>query len=154
MVIGVILKRKMKMNKSGVNPCGDRVVVLPDALDEVTEGGIIIPPSEKDKYQLAQVSGVLVAVGPDAWMDRTTITRRLIDGQLKVVEQKTTGYSKPFAKVGDRVCFAKYNGLPFEGEDGKQYRLLNDEDITATVSDAVDFTEFRKREPLGEQGNV
>ena len=139
------------MNKSGVNPCGDRVVVLPDTLEEVTSGGIIIPPSEKEKYQLAQVSGTLVAVGPDAWVHTTSITKRLIDGQLKVVEEKTTGYSKPFAKVGDRVCFAKYVGLQFEGEDGSNYRLLNDEDITATVSEKMDFTEFRKREPLSKE---
>ena len=140
------------MNKSGVTPCGDRVVVLPDVIEEVTRGGIILPPKDRDKHQLAQVSGILVAVGPDAWMDRVTITQRLIDGEMKTVEIQTTGYSKHFAEVGDRVCFARYNGLPFDGEDGKQYRLLNDEDITATISEAVDFTEMRAREPLGAQG--
>jgi len=140
------------INKSGVNPCGDRVVVLPDAVEKVSKGGIIIPEKEAEKHQLAQVSGVVVAVGPDAWTHTTTITERLIDGQMKTVERKTSGYSGAFAEVGQRVCFARYNGLPFDGEDGKQYRLLNDEDITATISDSVDFTEFRKREPLGAQG--
>ena len=137
-------------NRSGVTPCGDRVVVLPDAIEEVTPGGIIIPQKDRDKHQLGQVTGMLVAIGPDAWVHTTTIVKRLIDGQLKIVEQKTSGYSKPFAQVGDRVCFARYTGLPFDGEDGKQYRLLNDEDITATVSDAVDLTEMRSREPLSQ----
>ena len=139
-------------NKSGVMPCGDRVVVLPDKMEEVTEGGIILPSKELDKHQLAQVAGVLVAVGPDAWKDRVTTVERVVDGQLRIVERRTTGYSGPFAKVGDRVCFARYGGLPFDGEDNKQYRLLNDEDITAKVSDTVDLTAFKTREPLGAQG--
>lgn len=140
------------INKSGVFPCGDRVVVLPDVIEEVTAGGIIIPPKEAKQHQMAQMAGTLVAIGPDAWMHQTTITEKLVDGQLKVVERKVTGYSRPFAKIGDRVCFARYNGLPFDGEDGKQYRLLNDEDITATISNVVDFNEFKSREPLGAQG--
>ena len=141
------------MNNSGVTPCGDRVVVLPDTIEQVTSGGIIIPEKEADKHQLAQVAGTLVAVGPDAWTHQTTIVeRRMGNGGWREIERRRTGYSGDFAKVGDRVCFARYNGLPFDGEDGKQYRLLNDEDITATISEAVDFNEFRSREPLGAQG--
>ena len=141
------------MNKSGMNPCGDRVVVLPDKLESVTAGGIIIPEKEAEKHQLAQVSGVLVAAGPDAWTHSTTITERRMDnGKWRETERKRTGYSGDFAKVGDRVCFARYNGLPFDGEDGKQYRLLNDEDITGKISESVDFTQFKSRNPLGAQG--
>jgi chaperonin GroES len=140
------------MNKSGVNPCGDRVIVLPDAIEEVTKGGIIIPPKDRDKHQHSQMAGVLVAVGPDAWKHSVTTVERVIDGQLKVVERRTTGYSKPYGKVGDRVCFARYNGQLFDGEDGQQYRLLNDEDITGLVSDTVNFTDLKSREPLGAQG--
>jgi len=139
------------MNKSGIKPCGDRVLVLPDKLEETTEGGIIIPLSEREKHQHAQVAGTLVAVGPDAWIERTTTTKRLIDGQMKVVEERTTGYSGPFAEVGDRVLFARYNGQIIPGKDGNNYRLLNDEDITAQPDSDVDFTEFRKRDPLGAQ---
>lgn len=140
------------INKSGVEPRGNRVLVKPDVINEKSEGGIIIPESDRNKHQAAQMAGVLVAVGQDAWMDRTTIVRRLLDGQLKVVEQRITGYSRPAAKVGDRICFAQWNGRNFEGQDGEQYRLLNDEDIMATISDAVDFTEMRSRAPLGAQG--
>ena len=139
------------MNSSGIRPCGDRVLVLPEELEETTTGGIIIPPSEKEKYQHAQMAGTLVAVGPDAWQDRVTTVERLIDGQLKVVERRTTGYSEPFVEVGSRVLFARYNGQIVPGKDGKNYRLLNDEDITAEPEAEVDFSEFRKREPLGAQ---
>jgi len=140
------------INGSGVTPCGDRVVVLPDVIKEKTSGGIIIPEQDRDKHQHSQIAGVLVAVGPDAWVSTVTTVERLIDNQLRVVERRTTGYSSPFAKVGDRVCFARYNGQLFDGEDERKYRLLNDEDITGTISDSVNFTELRSREPLGAQG--
>ena len=140
------------MNKSGVTPKGDRVLVKPDVIEEKTEGGIILPSQELGKHQAAQMAGILVDAGPDAWIDRITTVKRLIDGQLKIVEQRTTGYSEPFARIGERVCFAQYNGRNFVGEDGIEYRLLNDEDITGTVSAKVDFTEMRTREPLGAQG--
>jgi len=137
------------MNSSGFNPCGDRVVVLPDVLEEKTQGGIIIPESELNKHQLAQVTGVLVAVGPDAWTDRVTVIERWIDDAWRPTERRKTGYSQSFAEVGDRVCYARYNGLPFDGEDGQKYRLLNDEDITAKVSAKIDLNEMRSRVPLG-----
>ncbi len=142
----------MTVNKSGVTPKGDRVLVKPDVIEEKTQGGIILPSQELGKHQAAQQAGILVDVGVDAWLDRVTTVKRLIDGQLKTVELRTTGYSEPFAKIGDRVCFAQYNGRNFVGEDGVEYRLLNDEDITGTISDGVDFTEMRSRDPLGAQG--
>ncbi len=139
------------MNKSGVRPRGDRVLVKPDVIDE-TVGGIIIPDEYKEKHQAAQMAGVLVDVGPDAWFhSTTTVEMKMDNGEWKETERKRSGYSEPFAQVGDRVCFAQWNGRNFDGEDGEQYRLLNDEDITATVSDGVDFTEMR-RDPLGAQG--
>ena len=141
------------MNKSGVTPCGDRVIVLPDAIEEVTKGGIIIRQQDRDRHQHSQMAGLLVAVGEDAWKHSiTTVERRTANGRFRLEEVRTTGYSKPFAKVGDRVCFARYNGQLFDGEDGLQYRLLNDEDITGLVSDTVNFTDLKSREPLGAQG--
>jgi len=113
-------------NSSGIAPAGDRVLILPEEVEKTTKGGIIIPETETGKYQMAQVFGRLVAVGPDCWSD----------------------YSGPFAKVGDRVMFAKYGGLQFKGADGVQYRLSNDTDITALVDENVDFSEFSKRERI------
>lgn len=139
----------MKINESGLYPSGDRVVVLPDVIEETTEGGIVIPEFHRKRHQLAQATGRLIAVGPDAWRDGTETTHRMIDGTLQLFETRTWGYSGPFADVGDRVCFAKYNGLQFDGEDGKSYRLLNDTDITAVVSDGVDFSDMKLREPVG-----
>ena len=138
-------------NKSGVTPLGDRVLVKPDVIEEMTSGGIIIAQPDRERHQAAQWSGTLVAVGPDAWKDRVTIVERWIDGGWKPAERRTTGYSAPFAKVGDRISFAQWNGKNFEGMDGEQYRLLNDEDLMGGIDDKVDFTEMRSREPLSKQ---
>lgn len=137
--------------KTGIFPSGNRIVVKPDDVEEVTEGGIVIPSKVKEDHQHAQSTGILVAVGPDAFCHTTATTERLIDGNWKVVERVRTGYSEPFAEVGDRVAFAKYGGLIVEGEDGESYRILNDEDLTARVSDKVNFTDIQSRKRVGER---
>lgn len=135
---------------TGIKPSGNRVVVKPDDVERKTDGGIIIPDAQADSHAHAQTIGTLVEVGPDAWSHLTKRKYRLIDGGLKLVEIEKTGYSEPFAKVGDRVAFAKYGGLAVEGEDGNQYRILNDEDITARVSADVSFTGLKSRKRVGE----
>lgn len=138
------------MNKSGIEPSGDRVVIFPDVIKETTEeSAIYIPDAVREKHMHAQSTGILVAAGPDAWSHSVETVERLIDGQWKVIERRRKGYSQPFAQVGDRVCFAKYGGLQVEGEDGEKYRILNDEDITAKVSDGVSFTELKSRKAVG-----
>lgn len=98
-----------------IKPTGFRVIVKPDPLEEVSKGGIIIAHgADKKRVEQAQQKGILVAVGPTAW-------KAYDDGQ-------------PWAKVGDHVLFAKYGGFVFE-DDGEEYRLLNDEDITAIITE-------------------
>lgn len=93
---------------------GNRVLILPDPIPEKTSGGIFRPDTtvEHEKYHV--VMGTIKAIGDYAWQG-------FFD-------------SKPWAKVGDRVVYAKYGGMIVE--DNKiQYRLLNDEDIMAIVED-------------------
>ena len=137
------------MNKTGISPSGNRVIVLPDIVNRTTAGGIEIPETVAESRADAQSTGYLVAVGPDAWQHTTKITERLIDNEWKVVERERIGFSEAFAKVGERVAFAKFGGLKVEGEDGKEYRILNDEDITARVSDGVSFTDLESRKRVG-----
>lgn len=136
------------MNTSGILPKGNRVLIKPDQLEETTAGGIVIPETDRDRHQLAQITGTLIDVGPDAWMHETEETYRLIDGEYRLMEIKRVGYSEPFAAVGDRVSFARYGGHPATGADGEEYRLLNDKDITTVVSEEVEFTEFKSRKGL------
>lgn len=135
---------------TGIFPSGNRVVVKPDDVERKTAAGIIIPDTEADKHALSQTTGILVGVGPDAWRHVTEDIFRAIDGSFKHIERRVRGYSEPFAKIGDRVAYAKYSGLQVEGADGNIYRILNDEDITARVSDEVNFTDIKSRKPVGQ----
>jgi len=142
---------KPNLNNSGIYPSGNRVLILPDPLDETTEGGIYIPAKERARHQQAQTAGTFIEAGPDAWQHTHKQIYRVIDGDMRLVEIETSGYSENFAEPGDRVAFARYGGLEVHGEDGKAYRILNDEDITARVSNEVEFTDFESRTPLGKR---
>lgn len=136
---------------SGIYPSGNRIVIKPDEVETTTAGGIVIPQTEAEKHQTAQSTGTLISIGPDAFQEYTTTTYRWMDGSWKPVEKTVTGFSQPFAEPGDRVAFAKYGGLSVIGADGEEYRILNDMDITAKVSDEVNFTDIHSRKRLGER---
>lgn len=141
----------MMKNESGITPSGNRVLVKPDDIEKKTSGGIIIPDTTADQHMLSQSIGTLIAVGPDSWQHVTETVYELVDGSMKPVRKMVRGYSEPFAKPGDRVAFAKFGGLQVEGEDGKVYRILNDEDVTCRVTEGVNFTDIKSRNPLGEK---
>jgi co-chaperonin GroES (HSP10) len=114
-------------NTSGIYPAGYRILIKPDAVEEITPGGIYIPPSEKDKYQRAQQTGVVIALGPEAFDD----------------------CAAAWAKPGDRVFFSRYEGDIITGEDGDDYRLVNDRCVLAHASDGIRLGDLDvKREPL------
>lgn len=136
-------------NESGIYPSGDRILVQPEEIEKKTAGGIIIPETETEKYEAVQMAARLVAVGPDAWKHKVETVYRVIDGQKKMVEERHTGYAQPWAKVGDRVMFAKFAGSGRIGADGKMYRVLNDEDITAVLSDEVNMSDLEARKRMG-----
>lgn len=99
------------MNASGINPVEYKCLVLPEKVEEKTEGGILLTASLQEQDQLAETKGILVAVGGMAFSDW--------EG------------AKPV--VGQRVMIAKYAGLLCKGSDGAEYRLVNDKDIAATL---------------------
>ncbi len=92
-----------------VQPLGDRVLVEPAEEKEVKKGGIIIPDSAKEKPS----ESVIVALG----------TGKTDDSGNKI----------PFeVKVGDTVLVSKYGGTEIK-LDGKEYKILNSDDILAIV---------------------
>ncbi len=92
-----------------VRPLGDRVLVEPAEEKEQKEGGIIIPDSAKEK----PTESIVVALG----------TGKTDDNGKKV----------PFeVKKGDRVLVSKYGGTEIK-LDGKEYKILNSDDILAIV---------------------
>lgn len=104
-------------NTSGIEPIDQRVVVLPDPVEEKTKGGIILPDQHKDQQRWAQARGTLVAAGACAWSEA----------------KRERGFVAP--EPGARVMFAKYGGVTFEGDDGEEYRIMNDEDVTAVLQE-------------------
>jgi chaperonin GroES len=93
-----------------IRPVGYRVLVEPDKIDEKTKGGLFLPPTTQEREQHAAIKGTVIAVGAQAWDDD----------------------DEPWVGVGDRIIFAKYGGFEVEDE-GKTYRILNDEDVVAIV---------------------
>ncbi len=136
------------MNSSGIYPTGNRVLVKPDKIDDTTDGGIYIPQSVTDRHQQSATYGTVVALGPDCFMHKVEVIERYMNERWKPIEKRTTGYSQPFAEVGDRVAFAIYSGLNYTGEDGAEYKEINDEDITAKVTDAVVQTSIEARKAM------
>jgi co-chaperonin GroES (HSP10) len=96
------------LNKSGFMPLGHRLLVLPDAVEEVTQSGIVLARETTGRDEMAQVKGTVVALGDGCWID-TTVTS--------------------WAAPGDRIVYGKYSGLMWDGRDGKKYRILNDLDV-------------------------
>jgi chaperonin GroES len=91
-----------------IKPLGERVVIKPDADDEIV-GGIVIPGGAKDKPMTAKV----VAVGT---------------GRMDVNGKRV----KLDVAVGDSILVGRYSGaeMKFEGET---VRIINQGDILAIV---------------------
>jgi chaperonin GroES len=92
-----------------LKPLGDRVLVELVEEKEVRKGGIIIPDAAKEKPTEAHV----VALG----------TGKTDDQGKKVAFE---------VKKGDRVLISKYGGTDVKVE-GKEYKLLNSDDILAII---------------------
>jgi chaperonin GroES len=105
------------VNTSGIQPLDLRVLVLPDAVEEKTAGGIILPDQHKDRERYAMMHATLVAAGENAWEEATA---------------RSPNFTRPLP--GDRVVIAKYGGVMLTGKDGKDYRIMNDEDVVARVT--------------------
>ena len=113
-------REKQMSNESGINPVGWRVLIKPQEVREVSEGGIILTTEvTKDREQIPNTTGVVVAMGSQCYADEPA----------------------PWCAIGDKVIFAKYAGLLYLGKDGFKYRMINDKDITGTLDDDVDLVD-------------
>ena len=101
-------------------PTGWRIIVLPFRMDEKTKGGIFMGQDTLDKQQVASQCGNVLAMGPQCYKDR---------------ERYPNG---PWCKKGDWVIFARYAGSRIQIEGG-EIRLLNEDEILATVKNPEDI---------------
>ena len=92
-----------------IRPLHDRVIVKRIEEEGKTKGGIIIPDTAKEK----PMESVVVALG----------TGKTDDNGKKV----------PFeVRKGDRVLVNKYGGTEIK-LDGKEYKILNSDDVLAVI---------------------
>tara|TARA_B100000929_G_C15213366_1_gene319989 strand:+ start:90 stop:374 length:285 start_codon:yes stop_codon:yes gene_type:complete len=92
-----------------IKPLSDRVVVKPEAVEEKTASGIILPDTAKEKPQ----EGTVVAVGPGKISDSGNAIKMTV-------------------KVGDKVLYGKYSGT--EVTVGNQdYLIMKENDIFAIL---------------------
>jgi len=101
-------------------PTGWRILVLPFKMNETTKGGVIMNESTLERQQVASQCGNVLAMGSECYRDK---------------ERYPTG---PWCKVGDWVVFARYAGSRINIEGG-EVRLLNEDEILATVKDPEDL---------------
>jgi len=111
-----ITKETTKLPK----PTGWRILVLPFRMKEKTDAGLLIGSETIDRQQVASQCGNILAMGNACYQDK---------------ERYPNG---PWCKVGDWVVFARYAGSRIEIEGG-EVRLLNEDEILATVQDPTDI---------------
>ena len=139
-------------NESGIYPCGNRVLVFVDQIEDKMKDSLIeLLPDTIEAQQSSNASGTLVEAGPDAFQHAT---ERVYNGEFgfdrnKLVEERKRGYSEPFAVAGDRISFAKFAGQKYRGKDNKRYLVLNDEDITCRLDDEVELSDLKVRQGVG-----
>ena len=109
-----------------INPVGEKVVVIPVKTERVTEGGILIPESEAERYYLASIKAKIVAIGALAF-------------QAEKQHEKEFGVdvSHGIPRPGQTVAIAKYAGYEIE-VDGEKMRVITDSDITAILEEKED----------------
>lgn len=90
-------------------PLEDRVVVKPNAAEEKTAGGIVLPEAAKEK----PLMGKIVSVGPGKMLDSGN------RGAMSV-------------KKNDVVLYGKYGGSDVE-VDGTEYKILRESEILGIV---------------------
>ena len=92
-----------------INPLGDYIVAEAEAAQTKTASGLYLPESAAEKPKIAKV----VAVGPG----------KIGDDNERVKIQ---------LKAGDRILYKGYSTTDVK-VDGKEYILVKEEDVLATV---------------------
>jgi len=100
---------------------GWRIIVEPFKAAE-TEGVIALPKETVAVQKVNEYRGTVVSVGPLAYQDP--------------VKFQPTGHANPgWCNVGDVVAYDSRGGKRMFAADGREYRVMNDEDIIARITD-------------------
>ena len=117
-LVGVKPTEKPKELKTP-KPTGWRILVLPFKQKEKTKGGVILSDVTVEKSQVASTCGLVLDMGPHCY-------------------DKDRYPEGPWCKKGDWIIFARYAGSRIK-IDGGEIRLLNDDEVLATVDSPEDI---------------
>ena len=98
-------------------PTGWRILVLPYAGKVKTKGGIILANETVNREALATVVAYVVKKGPQCYNDKARY------GETPWCEEKQW------------VLIGRYSGSRFKLEDGAEVRIINDDEVIATILD-------------------
>ena len=101
------------------NPTGWRILILPFKMKEKTKGGLYLGQDTLEKQQIGSNCGMILKMGSQCY-DK----ERYPEG--------------PWCKEGDWVIFARYAGSRIQ-IDGGEVRLLNDDEVLATIENPEDI---------------
>ena len=95
-------------------PTGWRILILPYRGKAVTDSGIILTKSTIDQESLATVIGYVVKMGPDCYADANK-------------------FAKPWCQEKQWVLIGRYAGARFKLGDESECRIINDDEVIATI---------------------
>jgi len=101
------------------NPTGWRILILPFKMGDKTKGGLHLADSTIERSQVGSTCGLVLRMGPYCY-------------------DKEKFPEGPWCKEGDWVIFARYAGSRIL-IDGGEVRLLNDDEILATIENPEDI---------------
>ena len=100
---------------------GWRMLVLPYAGKVKTKGGILLANETVNREALATVVAYVVKKGPQCYNDKARFG------------------DKPWCEEKQWVLIGRYSGSRFKLEDGAEVRIINDDEVIATILDPDDI---------------
>jgi len=102
-------------------PTGWRMLVLPYSGKTKTKGGILLANETVSREALATVVAYVVKQGPQCYKDEARFG------------------DKPWCEEKQWVLIGRYSGSRFKLEDGAEVRIINDDEVIATILDPDDI---------------
>lgn len=107
--------------KYSARAVGHLLLVRPDPVEEVSQGGIVLA-TDKKLEKGATTSGIVLEMGPEAFL------------AFQTAAGIPLAHRKPWVAVGDHIYYAKYAGKWIDDKQTKEELLfIRDEDVLGLV---------------------
>jgi co-chaperonin GroES (HSP10) len=103
------------------NPSGWRMLILPYRGKAVTKGGIVLAKETIDRESLATVVAYVIKMGPLCYSDKNKFG------------------DQPWCQEKQWVLIGRYAGARFKLGDDAECRIINDDEVIATIDDPDDI---------------